>query len=328
VNDTNSTRHSHDFLGDRHDRNARKTWAVLLLSACMMAAEIVAGVAFGSMALLADGFHMATHAGAMLVAVIAYRFAQRHIANPLFSFGTGKVGDLAAFGSAIFLASTAGFIAIESVQRLVAPVTIAFGEALPVAVVGLFVNLASLWLLRDEHHHHGHDHGHHHDHDHGHDDHDHDHHDHDHHEHAHHEHAHHDLNLRAAYVHVLTDAAVSVLAIVGLIAGGRLGWVWLDPVMGLVGAAVILRWSIGLARAAGAILLDQVPDAKLAAKVRQRLESSGAEIRDLHLWRLGPGHHGVVASIAHNLGHPTVHYHALLADVPSLSHVTIELHRE
>jgi len=308
--------HTHDFLGDLHRRNARKTWGVLLLCAVTMVAEIVGGVAFGSMALLADGFHMATHAGAMLVAVIAYRYAERHLRNPRYSFGTGKVGDLAAFGSAIFLASTAAFIMLESVQRLVNPVAIAYGDALPVAVIGFGVNLASLWLLRDEPHHHGHGH---------HDDHDHDDHDHDDHGHHHHHHGgHHDLNLRAAYIHVLTDAAVSILAIIGLIAGSRFGWVWLDPVMGLVGAAVILRWSIGLGRAAGAILLDQVPDDRLAATIRARLESKGAEIRDFHLWRLGPGHHGVIASVADAVGHPTAHYHALLADIPSLSHVTIE----
>ena len=238
-------RHEHVFLGPQHDRNARKTWSVIGICTAMMAAEIIGGAIFGSMALVADGLHMSTHAGALLIAALAYSFARRHARDPRFSFGTGKLGDLAAFTSAVVLAMIALLIAYESVQRLLHPVHIAFGEAIPIAAVGLGVNLLSAWLLHDDgHHHQGHEHAHddHHDHERGHG------HEHEH-EHGDHHHGHHhDLNLRAAYVHVLADAAVSVLAIVGLTAGRFLGWVWMDAVMGLVGSAVIANWSWGLIR--------------------------------------------------------------------------------
>lgn len=302
----------HNFLGARHDANARKTVLVLLLCAVMMVVEIAGGLAFRSIALLADGLHMATHAGAMLVAAFAYRFARIRADDRSFSFGTGKVGDLAAFGSAIVLASTSLFILVESVERIFAPQRIAFTQAIPIACVGLVVNIVSLWLLREEH---GHEHGHGHDHHHGHaggdDDDGHDHHPDDH-------------NLRAAYVHVLSDAAVSILAIAGLIGARQLGWLWLDPVMGLVGAIVIFRWSGVLIRSAGAVLLDRVPDAALADKIRARLVADGATLTDFHLWRIGPGHHGVIASLVQSGGHVSTYRAALLA-MPTISHVTIEI---
>lgn len=302
----------HDFLGAGHDANARKTVFVLLLCAAMMVVEIAGGLAFRSIALLADGLHMATHAGAMLVAAFAYRFARARSADPSFSFGTGKVGDLAAFGSAIVLASTSLFIVVESVERMFAPQRIAFAQAIPIACVGLVVNVASLWLLRDDHDHHGHDH-----HDHAHDDHAHD--------HEHHERHHEDHNLRAAYVHVLADAAVSVLAIAGLIGARQLGWVWLDPVMGVVGAIVILRWSAVLIRSTSAVLLDRVPDARLASRVRERLEAEGAVLTDFHLWRLGPGHHGVIASLADGDELAASRARGRLLAIPSISHVTVAI---
>jgi cation diffusion facilitator family transporter len=311
-------RHEHLFLGADHARNERKTWTVIVLCGAMMVAEIGGGALFGSMALIADGLHMSTHAGALLIAALAYTYARRHAHDRRFTFGTGKLGDLAAFTSAIVLAMIALLIGWESVERLLHPVSIAFDEAIAVAVLGLGVNLASAWLLRDEPHHHGHD-----DHDHAPDHaHDHD----DHHHHAEHAAAHHrDLNLRAAYVHVLADAAVSILAIVGLVAGREFGLVWMDPVMGIVGACVIANWAWGLVRAAGATLLDLLPDETLAAKVLTRLEQGDDRVADLHLWRVGPGHCAAVVSIVSDAPEPLDAYKARLADLPGLSHVTIEV---
>ena len=309
-------RHEHLFLGADHARNERKTWTVIALCGAMMAAEIVGGALFGSMALMADGLHMSTHAGALLIAAFAYTYARRHAHDRRFTFGTGKLGDLAAFTSAIVLAMIALLIAGESVVRLLHPVSIAFDEAIAVAVLGLGVNLASAWLLRDDHdhHHHGHDHGHQHASP------------HEEHDHADHARDHHrDLNLRAAYVHVLADAAVSILAIVGLLAGRELGWIWMDPVMGIVGACVIANWSWGLIRAAGATLLDLLPDETLASEVRSRLENGSDRVADLHLWRVGPGHFAAVVSIVSDAPASLVAYKARLADLPGLSHVTIEL---
>ncbi|HEX9523318.1 MAG TPA: CDF family Co(II)/Ni(II) efflux transporter DmeF [Reyranella sp.] len=316
-------RHEHLFLGADHSRNERKTWTVIVLCGVMMAAEIIGGALFGSMALIADGLHMSTHAGALLIAALAYTYARRHAHDARFTFGTGKLGDLAAFTSAIILAMIALLIAWESVGRLLHPVSIAFDEAIPVAVLGLGVNLASAWLLRDDHVHHGHRHQHaSHDHEHDHDGHDHD----DDHHHAARATDHHrDLNLRAAYVHVLADAAVSILAIVGLLAGRELGWIWMDPVMGIVGACVIANWSWGLVRAAGATLLDLLPDETLAGKMRARLESGDDRVADLHLWRIGPGHCAAVVSIVSDAPVSLAAYKARLADLPGLSHVTIEV---
>jgi cation diffusion facilitator family transporter len=310
-------RHEHLFLGADHDRNERKTRMVIILCGAMMAAEIVGGALFGSMALIADGLHMSTHAAALLIAALAYAYARRHARDERFVFGTGKLGDLAAFTSAIILAMIAALIGWESAGRLLHPVAIAFDEAIPVAILGLAVNVTSAWLLRDEHDHGGHAHDHDHD-----DDHDHDHDE----SAAGHHHGHHrDLNLRAAYVHVLADAAVSVLAIIGLVTGRQLGWIWMDPLMGIVGACVIANWSWGLVRAAGAVLLDLRPDAALAAGVRERLERDGDRVADLHLWRIGPGHAAAVISIVSDRPEPPARYKARLADLRGLSHVTIEV---
>ena len=307
-------RHEHVFLGQHHDRNARRTWAVIVLCTIMMVVEIGAGAMFHSMALLADGLHMSTHAGAMLVAAAAYAYARKHRHDPRFSFGTGKLGDLAAFASAIILAMVALGIGAESVARLLNPVAIRYDEAIPVAIVGLLVNIASAWLLQEEHHHHGHEQDD--DHDHGHDD---DHHDdHDH-------HGHRDLNLRAAYVHVVSDAAVSILAIAGLVAGRQLGWNFMDPVMGLLGCAVIARWSWMLMGDVGAVLLDMRPRGRLAERIEARLKADGVEIYDLHVWRLGPGHHAAVVSLMARDPQPPTVYKAKLAGLPGLSHVTVEV---
>jgi len=326
--------HAHIFLGAAHDRNARRTWFVVLLTAAMMVAEIVGGTLFGSMALVADGWHMSTHAAALGIAALAYRFARDHAHDPRFSFGTGKLGELAAFSSAIILAMIALFIGYESVTRLFDPVTIQFTEALPIAGLGLLVNLASAWLLHDggHDHHHGHGHDHHvhhanddhHDHDH---DHGHDHaaaaHDADHRHHA----SNHDSNLRAAYLHVVADALTSVLAIVALLAGRFWGLTWMDPAMGLVGAVVIISWSASLVRSAGAVLLDLVPNPRLAALVRERLERDGDRVADLHLWRLGPGHTGVIAAVVSDHPQPPDIYKQRLSAIEGLSHVTVEVQR-
>jgi cation diffusion facilitator family transporter len=316
--------HDHVYLGRDHARNERRTWFVVALTAAMMVVEIVAGLAFGSMALLADGVHMMTHAGALTIAALAYLYARRHARDPGFSFGTGKVGDLASFASAIILAVVALLVGYESLVRLYSPVTIRFDEAIPIAVIGLMVNIASAWLLGGDHSH-GHEHGHAHDHGHA-DDHDHD--DHAHDDHAHnHGHLHRDHNLSSAYFHVLADAATSVLAIAALLAGRYYGLNWLDPIMGVAGAILVGHWSINLMRASGAVLTDAVPDAQLARQVREKLEVGDDRVADLHLWRLGPGHTAVVVTIVSDDPQEPEHYKERLHGLPSLSHVTVEVQR-
>jgi cation diffusion facilitator family transporter len=322
-------RHGHYFLGDAHEHNERKTWIVIGLTTLMMIAEIVGGIWFGSVALIADGLHMSTHTGALLIAALAYSYSRRYAHDHRFAFGTGKLGDLAAFSSAIVLAMVALLIVYESIERFFHPVDIAFGEAIPIAFLGLAVNLVSAFLLRDDHHHHhGHDHGHDHD-DHDHNDHDHDDHgrkhDHDHHGHDRHAAYRRDNNLRAAFVHVATDVVVSVLVIVGLFAARALNWLWLDPAVGLLGAAVVGIWAFNLLRSASAVLLDMSPDPTLPQKIADRLEQNGDRIFDLHLWRVGPGHvAGIVSLVSSQPQNPSV-YRKRLADLRSLSHVTIEV---
>ncbi|MCE7798083.1 CDF family Co(II)/Ni(II) efflux transporter DmeF [Sphingobium sufflavum] len=308
--------HDHIFLGASHDANARRTLWVVLLTAVMMVGEIAAGYWTGSMALLADGFHMATHAGALSVAAIAYGYARRHASDPRFSFGTGKVGELAGFASALVLAVISIGIGVESVLRMLQPTTVAFGEATIVAIVGLGVNLASAVLLAGSHSHtHSHNHGHQHgDHHHG-----------DHH-HGHHGGRDQDNNLRAAYVHVLADALTSVLAIVALLAGRYLGWVWLDPVMGIVGAIVIARWSISLMRDTGWMLLDRTDD-HVADEIRTLIETPGdARIADLHVWRIGPDAHAGIVSIVAGPHLDRAIVEQRLIPVHELRHLTIDIH--
>jgi cation diffusion facilitator family transporter len=313
--------HSHVFLGDDHERAERRTWAVIILCTAMMIAEIVGGALFGSLALIADGLHMSTHAGALLLAALAYTFARKYAADPNFTFGTGKFGDLAGYSSAIVLAMIALLIGYEAVLRFLNPVPIAFNQAIPIAALGLLVNIASAWLLAGgPHHDHGHSHGHSHDHGHEHEDHDHDH-DHDH---AHERH-HRDNNMRAAVIHVAADAAVSVLVIVGLLLARAFGWLWMDPLAGFIGALVIASWSVGLLRDTGAILLDRTPDPGMAERVRATVESEGDRVTDLHLWRLGPGHLGAIVSIATSAQRDPAHYRQRLAHFPDLSHVTVEV---
>lgn len=288
--------HDHVYLGARHDENARRTLWVVLLTAVMMVAEIAAGLAFNSMALLADGFHMATHAGALGIAAIAYRYAKRHATTGRYSFGTGKVGDLAGFASALVLGIVALGIAWESVARLLDPTPVAFGEATIVAIVGLVVNIVSALLLG-----HGPSHGHDHDHSHRHE---------------------HDNNMRSAYLHVIADALTSVLAIAALLGGRYMGWIWLDPAMGVAGAVVIAVWSWSLMRDTASVLLDAT-DAALAAEIRAAVEGPGdATILDLHVWRVGPAAHSAIVSVT---GVARESVCQRLRPVHEIEHLTVEI---
>jgi cation diffusion facilitator family transporter len=397
--------HSHVFLGKEHQRSERRAWAVIWLCTAMMMAEIVGGLLFGSIALVADGIHMSTHAGALLLAAIAYTYARRYANDSRFTFGTGKLGDLAGFTSAVILAMIALLIGYESVTRLLAPVPIHFAEAIPIACLGLAVNIASAWLLSGGNHH-SHSHRHRaphvgHDHD----------------EtyriatsegvvtlevfedgvpprfrlraearravqaldasieiirpggarqplaladrveflesveeipephaftvhvrikgqtysvvFAEHEHIHgaaaRDNNMRAAIVHVMADAAVSVLVIVGLLLARAFDWLWMDALAGIVGAFVIASWSFGLIRDTGAILLDMNPDSRMTDSLRQSIETEGDQLADLHLWRLGPGHIGAIVSIVTRTQRTEGYYRTKLARFRSLSHLTIEV---
>jgi cation diffusion facilitator family transporter len=408
--------HDHIFLGAGHEKNERKTWGVIVLCSAMMLVEIVGGSMFGSLALVADGLHMSTHAGAMLIAALAYTYARKHATDPRFVFGTGKLGDLAGFTSAIVLAMIAVLIGYEAVSRFLSPVPIHFGEAIPIAVVGLLVNLVSAWLLSGDHH--GHSHGHSHGHGHGHGDGDHAHEDEgqkifapsgvfvvsifedgvppvfritpattnsrldvstvsvttvrpdgtrqvfaladrggylestedipephafkavvlmpdgehevkfEEHEHGHdaHDAATRDHNIRSAYIHVMADAAVSVLAIIGLILARTFGWMWMDPLAGVIGALVIANWSYGLMRDTGAILLDMSPDRRMEGNVRHAIEDRGDKVVDLHVWRVGPGHMSAVVSVATcESQRDSRFYHAVLKRFKGLSHVTVEV---
>lgn len=398
--------HSHVFLGPQHAKSERRTWAVIWLCGAMMALEIGGGLIFGSIALIADGLHMSTHAGALLLAALAYTFSRRHAENSAFTFGSGKFGDLAGFSSAIILAMIALLIGYEAVSRIFAPVQIHFAEAIPIACLGLAVNVASAWLLSRGG---GHDHAHGHSHAHGAED--------------HHdeplaidtgnarltlevfedgvpprfrlraqegelppvdgvtvdtergdrrrqlfpfvargdylesidpipephefmarvrigadeyplkfnEHdydsgsAHRDNNMRAAVVHVMADAAVSVLVIAGLLLARTFGWLWMDPLAGILGAFVIASWSYGLIRDTGSILLDANPDSQMSSDIREVVAAGGDQLTDLHLWRLGPGHLGAIVSVLTSSERGADYYRSRLAQFKSLSHLTIEV---
>ena len=292
MNSINHT-HEHVFLGSAHDENARRTLWVVALTVVMMVGEITAGYLTGSMALLVDGFHMATHAGALGIAALAYAYAKRHASSQRYSFGTGKVGDLGGFASALILGMVSLGIGVESVMRLLQPTEVQFGTATLIAIAGLIVNIVSALLLG-----HGHD----------------------------HDHAHHgnDNNLKSAYVHVLADALTSVLAIAALLAGRYLGWVWLDPAMGIVGAIVIARWAWTLMGATAGVLLDQT-DVHVAEEIRELVEKPGdATITDLHVWRVGPQAHAAIVSV---LGEATANAESIrerLKPVHEVSHLTVE----
>ena len=336
IHDLAGWRHEHVFdVGNR--AGERRTWIVVALTAATMVAEIVAGTITGSMALLADGWHMATHVVALSIAGAAYLLARRWSGDSRFTFGTWKIEVLGAFSSALLLGVVAIVMVVESVHRLVVPAAIQFGAALAVAGIGLAVNLVSAWILEaghshgDEHHGHGHgrsahdpDEGHDHDHGHG-------------HGHAHEhgrtqaqkrERGHHDINLRSAYVHVLADAFTSVLAIAALAAGLWAGWTWMDPVMGLVGGGVIAWWSKGLLAESSRVLLDREMDAPVVERIRGAIESDGdAEIADLHVWRVGRASHAAVITVVARQPLAPAVYRERLAAISSLAHVSVEVNQ-
>jgi cation diffusion facilitator family transporter len=294
--------HDHNFTSINAS-NERKTLQVVILTAGTMVLEIMAGAMFGSMALLADGWHMGTHAAALGITMFAYRYASRHAEDPRYTFGTGKISVLGGFTSAVGLQIVAVLMMVEAVQRLLAPQSIRFGEAIGVAVFGLIINLISVRLLSGEsqHHHHA-----------G--------------EESEMHHQHKDHNLRAAYLHVLADAMTSVLAIVALLAGSLLGWIWLDAVMGVVSGLVISRWAIGLLRETGNILLDRQADESLVARIQSRLEKDAdTRLCDLHVWKIGANEAAAIISLVTHYPHPVEHYRQLVNAFPSLKHVTIEI---
>lgn len=288
-------REDRTYLGADHRRNERRTWIVTAICALTLVMQVTGGLLFHSMALTANGLHMAAHVAALLVAAGAYALARRHAEDPRFAFGTGKLGYLAGFANAVVLAITAILIAVESIQRLISPEAVDFAAAVPLAVVGLAVNLVCVWLLKPTHA----------------------------------TDASHDpdgdLNLSAAHLHLSADAMVSVLVIAGLLAGQRLGWTFADPLAGLVGAGLVAQFAVTLVRRASAALLDMNPSPALTADIRARLEAEGERVIDLHLWRLGPGHHAAVAVLAAAHPLPVAAYRARLNGVAGLSHVTLEV---
>jgi len=301
-----SDEHSHHYLGHRHERNEKRTRWVVALTAVTMVVEIAVGMMSGSMALLADGWHMATHTLALGVSALAYWLARRWAHDQRYSFGTGKVGELAGFASAVALAIVAIGIAVESATRLFEPRSVDYLDAIVVAVLGLLVNLVSAALLHDGH---GHAHGHDHVHGDGHE-------------------YHADNNLRSAYMHVLADALTSVLAIVALAAGMLVGARWLDPAVGLIGAAVILRWAWILIRDTSSVLLDRVPDDALAKSIRTAVEGEGdARVTDLHLWQVGPGRFAAIVAIAAKVPADPALYKARIGCDPRIVHITVEVGR-
>lgn len=297
--------HSHDF-GVDNTQNQYKVQIVFWLTTVIMILEIAAGTWSGSMALLADGWHMGTHSAAFLIAIFAYSYAKKNANNKSFSFGTGKVNYLGGFASAIALAIVALLMVVESVQRLIEPNNIHFNEAIIVAVVGLIVNIVSAFILKDDHHHHSHDH---------HDDSDHHHHDHDH-------------NMKAAYLHVLADALTSVLAIVALLTGKYLGIIWIDPVMGIVGAIVIFHWSYGLIKESSSVLLDKSVDVATFEKISQTLNEKHTIINDIHVWKIATTHQAAILSVSSPSPLSTEEYKQLLSEsLPQLSHVSVEINK-
>lgn len=300
VDTLENWQHSHDF-SVKNEKGELRTQYVLILTAITMVVEIIAGSVYGSMALLADGWHMGTHVAAFLIAIFAYRYARKHTNNPAYSFGTGKVNVLGGFASAIALAVVALVMIVESLQRIIDPQAIHFNEAIIVASIGLLINVVSAFLLKDDHSHHHHEH---------------------HHSHEHH----HDHNLRAAYLHVLADAMTSVLAIVALVSGKYLGWNWLDPVMGLVGAIIITRWSYGLLKQTSPILLDASIEEEYQQTIKEAIEKDADNrISDIHVWKVGANHYAAIIALVTHYPSSIEHYKKLLSNFHKLSHVTIEV---
>jgi cation diffusion facilitator family transporter len=282
------------YLGADHGRNERRVWVVSAICAVMLAVQLAGGALFHSMALTAGGLHMAAHVAVLVTAAAAYRLARRLAADPRFAFGAGKISYLAGFANAVVLAITGVGIGVESLQRLVSPEAVDYASALPLAAAGLVLNLLCMALLKPTRLAHRHDEvG--------------------------------DLNLSAAHLHLSADAAISLLTIGGLFAGQRLGWAFADPLLGLLGAALVGQFAFTLVRQAGATLLDVNPSPALTAEIAKRLAAAGAEVLDLHVWRLGPGHHAAIAVLAAETPQPVERYRAALADVPGLSHLTVEV---
>jgi cation diffusion facilitator family transporter len=308
-------RHDHSFGQDFKRPGERKTQLVIGITAAMMVVEIVAGVLFGSMALLADGLHMASHAAALTINAFAYVYARRHARDAAFSFGTGKINTLGGFTGAVLLAGFALVMAAESVQRLAVPLPIAFDQAIFVAVVGLIVNGVSMLILGHDHAHDD-DPGHLHDHDHDHD-----------HDHGGHEGRAHDHNLVSAYLHVLADALTSVLAIAALLAAKYFGYTWMDPLMGIVGAVLVARWSVGLLRETSAVLLDRSASAPVRDEIRASLEAvDGNRVADLHVWCIGLNLYAAVIGVVTPVPRPPQHYKSLLPSDLGIVHATVEVH--
>lgn len=297
--------HAHSF-GQEHKRpGERRTTLVIAITATMMAVEIVTGIIFGSMALLADGLHMASHTTALFINVFAYIYARRHAHDTRFSFGTGKVNALGGFTGAVLLAVFALMMAWGSIERLIHPVSIAFNQAIFVAIIGLIVNGVSVFILgHEEDHHDAHEHD-----DHHHDD-------------------HHDHNLKSAYFHVLADALTSILAIIALLTAKYFGLIWMDPLMGIVGAILVCQWSVGLLRTTSSILIDRQGSDELKTKIKGSIESVGDNrVADLHLWAIGPNIYGVIISVVTHNPEPPAYYKKLLPPDLGLVHVTVEIHQ-
>jgi cation diffusion facilitator family transporter len=290
--------HSHDF-SVKNKKGERRTQYVLILTAVTMVVEIIAGSVYGSMALLADGWHMGTHVAAFVITIFAYRYARKHSNDPAYAFGTGKVNVLGGFASAIALAVVALVMLVESLQRIIDPQEIHFDEAIAVACIGLLINVVSAFLLKDDHRYaHQNDHDHH----------------------------RRDHNLRAAYLHVLADALTSLLAIVALVSGKYLGWNWLDPIMGIVGAIIITRWSYGLLKQTSPILLDASIDEEYQQAIKEKIEKeSDNRISDIHIWKVGANHYAAIIALVTHYPNTADHYKKLLSGFNKLSHVVIEV---
>lgn len=311
----------HTFGQDQKRPGENRTFIVIAITAIMMVVEITAGWLYGSMALLADGLHMASHAAALVVSAAAYVFARRHARDARFNFGTGKVNALAGFTGGVVLVMFSVAMAVECFERLLEPIEIDWNDALAVAVLGLVVNVVCVVVLGNDH---GHDHQHDHDHSH---DHSHDHaghsHDHD----ADHRHAHSkDHNLYSAYLHVMADAMTSVVAIVGLLIGKYLHWVWLDPLIGVLGSLLVAKWSLDLLRATARVLLDMRTSQTLDELLRCALQSDADEVVDLHVWAIGPSIHAVEATVLSSNPQPVADYRARLPAALGLAHIHIEVH--
>ncbi len=296
--------HTHTFGQDEVRAGERKTLLVIAITATMMVVEIITGSLFGSLALLADGIHMASHTAALLIAAVAYIYARRNAGSQHYSFGTGKVNALAGFSSAIILAIFALSMVWESIQRFISPVEIEFNQAILVAAIGLVVNVACALILNSGGHSHDHDH-----------------------DHEHHHHSHEDHNLRSAYLHVIADALTSVLAIFALLGGKYFNLVWMDPLMGIVGAVMVSRWAFGLMRDTSRVLLDRQVSADLQAKIVQAIEDGrGDRVSDLHIWAIGPGIYAAILAVVSAQPRSPQAYKALLPEHLGIVHASVEVH--